>query len=67
MKDAIARVCGEPEDPPAGKPAKRWALNLDCEIEVSTSSGAKFLGRHLLSILYYKTAEASKKLGLQRA
>ena len=28
VKDAIARVCGEPEDPPAGKPAKRWALKL---------------------------------------
>lgn len=41
MKDAIARVCGEPEDPPAGKPAKRWAFfPLDCDIEVITSSGA---------------------------
>lgn len=48
-------------------PLRGGLLNLDCEIEVSTSSGAKFLGRHLLSILYYKTAEASKKLGLQRA
>ena len=49
-------------------PLRGGLLNLDGEnLEVITSSGAKFLGRHLLSILYYKTAEASKKLGLQRA
>ena len=65
VEDAVANLCRSKS---ASKPASvdKRPLNSGQFRRVIEGRSQLCITRHLLSILFYKTAEASKKLGLQR-